>query len=69
MFARFALLSLAGFTLMAQELPVLWDELVASDGKLLVEHSIGSLVKVVREVKDDQTTPEIQEENYRRQLK
>jgi len=34
-----------------------------------VEHSIGALTKVVREVKDDQTTPKIQEENYRRQLK
>jgi creatinine amidohydrolase len=41
----------------------------AEEGKLLVEHGIGALVKVVRGVKDDQTTPKIQEENYRRQLK
>ncbi len=39
------------------------------EGRMLVEHSISALVKVVKEVKDDQTTPEIQEENYRRQFK
>lgn len=41
----------------------------AEEGRMLVEHGIGALVKVVREVKDDQTTPKIQDENYRRQLK
>ena len=39
------------------------------EGKMLVEHAVGALVKVVREVKDDQTTPRIQKENYDRQLK
>jgi creatinine amidohydrolase len=39
------------------------------EGRMLVAHGIEALTKVVREVKDDQTTPKIQEENYRRQLK
>ena len=39
------------------------------EGRMLVAHGIETLMKVVREVKDDQTTPKIQEENYRRQLK
>ena len=39
------------------------------EGKMLIEHAVGALVKVVLEVKDDQTTPRIQKENYDRQLK
>ncbi len=37
MSARFALLLLAGSIPMAQELPVRWDELVASDWKRALE--------------------------------
>ena len=42
MFARFVLLLLAGSILMAQELPVRWDELVASDWKRALELSKGT---------------------------
>ena len=41
----------------------------AEEGKVLLEHAIQSLVKVVREVKTDDVTPRIQKENYDRQLK
>jgi len=41
----------------------------AEEGKVLVDHATTMLVKAVREVKDDQVTPKIQEENYNRQLK
>jgi creatinine amidohydrolase len=39
------------------------------EGKVLVEHSIRALAKVVHEVKNDDITPRIQKENYDRQLK
>jgi creatinine amidohydrolase len=39
------------------------------EGKLLVDHATTMLVKALREVKDDQVTPKIQQENYNRQLK
>ncbi len=39
------------------------------EGKFLIEHSTAALVKVIKEVKDDQITPKIQQENYNRQLK
>jgi len=39
------------------------------EGKMLVDHATTMLVKALREVKDDQVTPKIQEENYNRQLK
>jgi len=42
MFARIALLLLAALTLAAQELPVRWDELVASDWKHALELSHGT---------------------------
>jgi creatinine amidohydrolase len=41
----------------------------AEEGKVLVDHATTMLVKALREVKDDQVTPKIQEENYNRQLK
>jgi creatinine amidohydrolase len=41
----------------------------AEEGTLLVDHATTMLVKALREVKDDQVTPKIQEENYNRQLK
>jgi creatinine amidohydrolase len=39
------------------------------EGKMLVEHSVSALAKAVRNVKNDQVTPKIQQENYNRQLK
>ena len=42
MFARLLLLSAAAWTLAAQELPVRWDELVASDWKKAIELSHGT---------------------------
>jgi creatinine amidohydrolase len=41
----------------------------AEEGKVLVEHGIQALAKVVKEVKNDEVTPRIQKENYDRQLK
>src|ERR1035438_8555716 len=42
MLARVALMFLAGCTLAAQQLPVRWDELVASDWKKAIELSKGT---------------------------
>src|SRR5271154_681600 len=42
MFARFVVLVLAGWTLAAQQLPIRWDELVASDWKKAIELSKGT---------------------------
>jgi hypothetical protein len=36
---------------------------------VIVEHSAQALVKVIREVKNDQARPKIQQENYERQLR
>src|SRR5215469_3117295 len=44
-------------------------EASVEEGKMLVDHATTMLVKALREVKDDQITPKIQEENYSRQLK
>lgn len=41
----------------------------AEEGKVLVEHSTATLAKAIRDVKNDQVTPKIQEENYNRQRK
>lgn len=41
----------------------------AEEGRMLLEHGIDALVQVVRNVKNDQATPKIQQENYDRQLK
>ena len=41
----------------------------AEEGKVLIEHSTAMLAKAIRNVKNDQMTPKIQEENYSRQLK
>lgn len=41
----------------------------AEEGKMLNEYQIKSLVKAIRDVKNDQVTPKIQEENYRRWIK
>lgn len=41
----------------------------AEEGKILLEYGIERLARVVRNVKNDQVTPKIQQENYDRQLK